>query len=139
MDVGDEILARRLRNIRVVNRYSQEDIGKVLKLPKQSISRIENCKRKIAPNELAKLAKFYKISIDNIFDDALYQFESPPYAHGKKIEDFVEEFIHQFENYANYQEVSYKEVKHNVDEVLRVLNGILEEFKETEDFYKKKK
>lgn len=139
MDFSDEVLVRRLRNIRVLNRYSQEDIGKVLKLPKQSISRIENCKRKIAPNELAKLAKFYKISLNDIYDESLYQFEKPPYAYGKKIEDFVEDFIHQFENYANYQEVSYKEVKHNVDEVLRVLNGILEEFKETEDFYKKKK
>lgn len=65
MTLIDEFISERIRMFRLSNRYSQEDIGKYLKLPKQSISRIENNQRKVSSNELAKLAKFFKISIND--------------------------------------------------------------------------
>lgn len=122
----DEFISERIRMFRISNRYSQEDIGKYLNLPKQSISRIENNQRKVSSNELAKLAKFFKISVNDFFNNSIYETTQQDRL-GVNVPEFVSEFLDEFNNYA-VPPVEYKELRHVVKEIKRVLNGISEEY-----------
>jgi transcriptional regulator with XRE-family HTH domain len=59
-------LGTRLKEIREYEGYSQEDIAKFLGLPRSAISLIESGDRRLDILELRKLAKLYKLSIDQL-------------------------------------------------------------------------
>ena len=54
----------RLRTIRLVRRYSQEDIAEVLETTQQQYSKYENGKNEIPVRHIITLCKFYGISSD---------------------------------------------------------------------------
>ena len=54
-----------IRNLRLVNNYSQEDISKILGISRTAYTNYENG-RNPDINTLNKLANFYGISLDNL-------------------------------------------------------------------------
>lgn len=65
----DKKVGERIRNFRIIDNVQQEDLGEHLNLPKQAISRMENGKRRITPEELDKTAKFFNVPIDMFLSD----------------------------------------------------------------------
>ena len=57
---------KRLYDLRIDNDLTQEDVAKILNITKQSYGRYENGTRKLQIEELIKLAKYYKVSLDYI-------------------------------------------------------------------------
>lgn len=57
-------LGKRLRQVREYLGYSQDDVAKVLKIHRPSMSCIESGERKIDSLELVKLAKLYALPVD---------------------------------------------------------------------------
>lgn len=54
----------RLRALRVDNDLKQKDIAKIINKSQQGYAHIENRKAKLAIEDLAKLAKYYNVSLD---------------------------------------------------------------------------
>lgn len=57
---------KRLKDLREDNDMSQDEIALLLNCKQQAYSNYENGKRTIPYEQLIKLAKFYKVSIDYI-------------------------------------------------------------------------
>jgi transcriptional regulator with XRE-family HTH domain len=127
IDPYDEHIAYILRDKRIQNRYSQEDIGKLLHLPKQTISRIENGKRKVSPRELAKLAKFFDLSIDELLDETTFIYKEPSKSYGENLPEYAESFVRDFEAsaYDPNGRTELEELKRIAKDVIRVMKAII--------------
>ena len=140
IDPYDKYVAGMIRDARIKNRYSQEAIGKMLNLPKQSISRMEMGRRKISPKELAKIAKFLDLSIDKLLDETKFEYEIPAKSYGENLSDYAEIFLRGFESDSDYSSsTSLKELKHIAKEVNRVMSAIIKEVSERERIYRNNK
>lgn len=53
-----------IKNLRIANRYSQEDLAKILNISQNTISRYENGGRKLPPDTIAKLCEVFNCSAD---------------------------------------------------------------------------
>ncbi len=56
----DQIIGEKIRQIRVVKRISQDELGKHLGLAKQTISKIEKGNRKVTATELLKISEYFE-------------------------------------------------------------------------------
>lgn len=65
-----------VRNYRITHNISQQKLAKYLNLPKQTISRMENGKRKITIEELEKIALFFDQPIQLFMKDE-YRYTHP--------------------------------------------------------------
>jgi len=140
IDPYDKYVAGMIKDARIKNRYSQEDIGKMLNLPKQSISRMEMGRRKISPKELAKIAKFLDLSIDKLLDETKFEYEIPAKSYGENLPDYAETFLRDFESDSDPSScISLKELKHTAKEVNRVTSAIIKEVSERERIYRNNK
>jgi transcriptional regulator with XRE-family HTH domain len=63
-DVDHRLLATRLREAREYLELSQEEVARVLGVPRSAVSMIENGQRQVGALELKKLAKLYQRSIE---------------------------------------------------------------------------
>jgi len=61
------IICKNLIRVRILNRYSQQQIAEVLSITQPSYNCIEAGKTKIKVSQLHLLAKFYKIAVDEVF------------------------------------------------------------------------
>jgi transcriptional regulator with XRE-family HTH domain len=61
-----QIIGARVRDLRKARGRSQEELGELLKLDKSAISRVESGQRGLAVQELALLAPFLGVSVDEI-------------------------------------------------------------------------
>lgn len=140
IDPYDKYVAGMIKDARIKNRYSQENIGKMLNLPKQSISRMEMGRRKISPKELAKIAKFLDLSIDKLLDETKFEYEIPAKSYGENLSDYAEIFLRNFESDSDPSiSTSLKELKHIAKEVNRVMSAIIKEVSERERIYRNNK
>lgn len=57
---------KRLRDLRIDNDLTQEDVARVLNTTKQNYGMYENGKRKLSIEDLTVLSKFYNVSTDYI-------------------------------------------------------------------------
>ena len=64
-------LAKRIKKFREDLNLSQEELASKLELPRPSISQLESGQRDISSFELAKLAKIFEISIDDLLSSDL--------------------------------------------------------------------
>ena len=140
IDPYDKYVAGMIKDARIKNRYSQEDIGKMLNLPKQSISRMEMGRRKISPKELAKIAKFLDLSIDKLLDETKFEYEIPAKSYGVNLPDYAETFLRDFELDSDPSSCKgLDELKHIFKEVNRVMSAIIKEVSELERIYRNNK
>jgi len=68
-------LAERIKKMREDRELSQEDLASKLGLPRPSISQLESGQRDISSIELAKLAKIFEISVDDLLSPDLDEKE----------------------------------------------------------------
>jgi len=59
-----EILTSRLKEIRLENNLSQQDVADFLHVTRETYCRYEGAKRKIGVEDVSKLADFYKVPVD---------------------------------------------------------------------------
>ena len=57
---------KRLRDLRIDNDLTQEDVARVLNTTKQNYGMYENGKRRLGIDDLITLSDFYKVSTDYI-------------------------------------------------------------------------
>ena len=69
MSIGDNMLFKKIKELRIKNEYTQEYIAKYLKINRVVYSRYETGIRDIPIDLLIKLSKLYKKSIDYIVDN----------------------------------------------------------------------
>ena len=60
-------LTKRLKELRIDNKLSQDDVAKVLKVARNVYNRYERGVRRIDNEDIVKLADFYKVSTDYIY------------------------------------------------------------------------
>jgi transcriptional regulator with XRE-family HTH domain len=61
-------LGRKIRELRVQNEISQEQLAEKLGISRSAISQIENGERKVCADELVKLSRIFGISVDGLLD-----------------------------------------------------------------------
>jgi transcriptional regulator with XRE-family HTH domain len=65
----DVVVGRRIRNLRLRQKMSQNDVAAHLKLTFQQIQKYEKGMSRISASQLFELAKLFKVSIDTFFTD----------------------------------------------------------------------
>src|SRR3954463_13493927 len=65
----DEVVGRRIRNLRLRQKMSQNDVAEHLQLTFQQIQKYEKGMSRISAGQLFKLAKLFKVSVDTFFTD----------------------------------------------------------------------
>ncbi len=75
MEISPEQLGRRIKRIRIENGFSQEDIAKILRIPRSSVVQMEKGNRQISVIELVSLSETLGFSIDR-FLASNYEFTS---------------------------------------------------------------
>jgi Zn-dependent peptidase ImmA (M78 family)/transcriptional regulator with XRE-family HTH domain len=68
MNIDQKSLASRLKDARITASYTQEQVAKVLQLPRTAIVQFESGNRAVSTLELAKLAQLYSRPIASFFD-----------------------------------------------------------------------
>jgi len=96
-------LGPNIKKLRDIRNNTQEELGRVLNLPKQSISRIEKGKRTVSPDELKKIALFFRIHENFILNDGwidqTYKNSIPDNKWNVAIPEFIENFLYGLEEY----------------------------------------
>jgi len=137
MSKGYDFLGDRIRKLREINNCTQEELGKLLNLPKQSISRIEKGNRKISIEELDNIADFFGTAPIVILKDDLidkkYEDNKPKNRWGFKVPDVVDFFLDDLEEYFNRlldmdERFSFKNIKKDINETKRALDRLLKEY-----------
>ena len=64
--MGEDMLFRRIRDLREDNNYTQKEMAKILNCSQQVYSNYELGQRDIPTDILIKLAAFYNVSVDYI-------------------------------------------------------------------------
>lgn len=96
----NELVGKRIREYRIKNDVSQEELGKYLKLPKQTISTIEKGKRRVTGQELVLISAFFDEPTTAFTQEAhkyVYIVDTNYGALPVFIADFLKELVH----YAN--------------------------------------
>ena len=132
MSEGYNNLGDRVKILREKNNRTQTQLGKVLNLPKQSISRIEKGRRKVSPKELDKISKYFDIPSIFIQKEGWIDNE-----HRNRLPSFVGSFINgleQFiENSLDYRSgFTYDDIKEIIENTKEALEDILKQYKDQE-------
>src|SRR3989338_11110145 len=88
-------LAERIKKMREDRELSQEELAIKLGVPRPSISQLESGQRDISSIELAKLAKIFEISIDDLLSPDLDEKECKDMKRKAKDPEFKKEKFKQ--------------------------------------------
>lgn len=133
---GYDFIGERIRKLRYINNCTQEELGKVLNLPKQLISRIEKGKRRVSSQELDKISKFFHIPTIFILKegwiDETYKDSIPNNKWDISVPSFVEDFLNGLEEYFDnslyYRRFNLRTVKKIIIDTIKALNDISKEY-----------
>lgn len=99
----DNLLGKRLKELRIVYNYSQDYVAEVINKTRQTYSHYETGRRKPSPETLYKLAALYNISVDDLlhlsieFDKNVF-YEAPGPSQGS---DDLSAYLEYFNNPRN--------------------------------------
>ena len=138
MSEGYNNLGDSIKILREKNDCTQTELGKVLNLPKQSISRIEKGRRKVSPKELDKISKFFNIPSIFILKDGWINNENQNInTNGRSVRlpQFVESFLGGLEQFFDnsldhHGGFIYDDIKEIVENTEEALEDILKQFKD---------
>lgn len=65
-ELDENLLGKRLRELRIVYNYSQDYVADVIEKTRQTYSHYETGRRKPSPETLYKLAALYNVSVDDL-------------------------------------------------------------------------
>jgi len=142
-----DYIGNRIRSLRVLRKFSQEELGKKLGLPKQSISRIEKGNRKVTDSELEMIAEFLGVTTKYLLEDGwierLYKKpHEPTNKWGLKIPPNIEIYLEEEEENFDYlidsEQISYAEdtIK-ELENIIKAFELFLQECKEKLKKYQK--
>jgi len=129
MNQGYDFLGEKIRKLRVMKNYSQEELGKALNLPKQSISRIEKDRRRVTVKELDIISNFFNVPLKLFTEDGWIDEKYDEYNKelGKSqwgdIPYFCQNFLNSLEEYCEYKE-SLNELR--LKDVYQIIRGTIE-------------
>ena len=100
-------LGKNIKKARLLKGYTQTDIGEVLKVPKQIVSRIEKDKRKLTDIELEKLSAFLGIPVkflleEKYIDDLDNEEYSPKNKWSLEVPAFIDDILFGIEEHFDY-------------------------------------
>ena len=75
--INQEVIGKRVAALRKQKGYSQEDLAKMLKMPRPSLAQIEMGKRNITAGELLLLSEKLEVSIDGLLARNFMSVEEP--------------------------------------------------------------
>lgn len=137
MSKGYDFLGERIKKLRDMNDCSQVELGKVLNLPKQSISRIEKGNRKISIEELDKIADYFDTAPIVILKEGLidkkYEDNKPKNKWGYKVPSEVDYFLEELEKYFDRlldmdEKFNSKKIKNIISQTKKALDKLLKEY-----------
>ena len=131
-------LGDRVKILREKNDCTQTELGKVLNLPKQSISRIEKGRRKVSPKELDKISKLFNIPSIFILKDGWIDNEYGNTSTNRgsvKLPQFVESFLDGLEQFFNnslnrHNGFNSDDIKEIIENTTGALEYILKQYKD---------
>jgi transcriptional regulator with XRE-family HTH domain len=91
----DIFLGDKIRQYRIIKHHSQEELGKVINLNKQAVSRIENGIRRVSHSELVKIAEFLEEPVESFTQEdkfKLIQLKGASCAIPKIAVDFLKDY-----------------------------------------------
>ena len=114
----NDLVGRRVREYRIKQDASQEELGKYLKLPKQAISSIEKGKRRVTAQELDMISLFFNEPI-SVFVKEEYEYIYPSDTDYGALPVFMAEFLEKyryaFENIDIYEKDGKKFTNRLID------------------------
>lgn len=136
MSKSYDFLGERIKKLRYIYNCTQEELGNVLNLPKQLISRIEKGKRRVSSQELDKISKFFHIPTIFILRegwiDETYKESIPDNKWNISVPSFVEDFLNgleeYFDNSLDYRRFNLRTVKEIIRDTIKALNEISKEY-----------
>ena len=138
MSEGYGNLGYRIKILREKNALTQTELGKVLNLPKQSISRIEKGRRKVSPKELVKISKLFNIPSIFILKDGWIENEYRDISSnrwGVRLPQFVESFLEGLEKFFEnsldrHSGFNSDDIKEIIENTKKALEDILKQYKD---------
>lgn len=64
-----ELFARRVKELRAERGWSQDDLAAVSELHRAYIGTIERCEKSVTLDTVEKIAKAFKVSVKELFED----------------------------------------------------------------------
>ncbi|NQT67452.1 MAG: helix-turn-helix transcriptional regulator [Actinobacteria bacterium] len=116
----NDLVGRRVREYRIKQNASQEELGKYLKLPKQAVSSIEKGKRRVTAQELDMISLFFDKPLSAFIKEE-YEYVYPYDADFGVIPIFIAEFLEKYK-YA-YENIQFFK-KHGKKFTKRLIDGM---------------
>lgn len=135
-----DFIGERIRKLRVLKRFSQEELGKELNLSKQLISRIEKGKRKVTDDELEKIADFLEVMPKYLLEDGWIENQykksyEPQNKWGIDIPQFIDEYIIEQEEHIEHliefeRYTNIRAIVEDTENIIKAFQAHLKECKE---------
>jgi len=137
MTKGYDFLGEKIKKLREINKCSQTELGNLLGLPKQSVSRIEKGNRKISTGELDKIASYFKLPKRFILQDGMIEDYYEKTIEGNKstlkYPPFVDDFLFNLNETFNYSfdadsKRDVREIKKSIGYIKKALDEMSKEY-----------
>jgi transcriptional regulator with XRE-family HTH domain len=133
-------LGERIKKLRILKKFSQEELGKVLNMPKQSVSRIEKSNRSVTDIEVKKIADFFEVPERYLLEEGWIEkkYKLPYYLRNKwkinvpkTIDDYIMETESQIDFLIDSEQISFlRSVEEDIKNSIKALKLLLKESKE---------
>jgi transcriptional regulator with XRE-family HTH domain len=133
-------LGERIKKLRILKKFSQEELGKVLNMPKQSVSRIEKSNRSVTDIEVEKIADFFGVPERYLLEEGWIEKKYKlPYDLRNKwkinipktIDDYIMETESQIDFLIDSEQISFlRSVEEDIKNSIKALKLLLKESKE---------
>lgn len=124
MSEEDIYIGEKIRQFRIIKHISQEELGKVLNLNKQAVSRIEKGIRRVSHVELMKIAEFLKEPIESFVEREIKFKLIHPKNSVVAIPKFALDFLEDYEAFLSKKELNADSVRLIYDEIVFRMKGI---------------
>lgn len=111
------IIEKRIKQLRINQKISQQELGNILGVTKVSVSCYENGKRVPSLDTLIKIAKYFNTSLDYLVgrEKKIYNEESNKYVGAISEQDI--ELIYELKHYPNLYNKITKDIKKSINQI----------------------
>ena len=117
-------IGNKIRQHRIMKHHSQEELGNVINLNKQAVSRIENGIRRVSHSELVKIAEFLDEPIE-VFTEREVKFKLIQLKKAyTAIPKFAVDFLNDYKLFLDQKEMTAEAAKAIGNEIKDRMSGI---------------
>lgn len=111
------IIEKRIKQLRINQKISQQELGNILGVTKVSVSCYENGKRVPSLDTLIKIAEYFNTSLDYLVgrEKKIYNEESNKYVGAISEQDI--ELIYELKHYPNLYNKITKDIKKSINQI----------------------